>query len=301
MFRRKPKAPEPVGRSVRRAGTSKPAFSYYTNRVSEGPVERAPERRKPAQEGRGGVRNLFASYAFWVLLLAVVVCAGKVLLLSNDPKVEVVGKTAISGGYLKPTSVYQQAVAKLLDTSVANRSKLTADPEGVALELKHEFPELQDVSIDIPLVSNRPIVYVQPATPSLVLRSTHGDYVLNQSGLTLSSVHTLPAGVVQVVDQSGQTPKPGTQTLPSSTIAFVQMVAFQFKTAKLPINNFILPASAPYELDVRLTGQPYIIRFNLQEDARVQSGAAIGTVQRLKGTVPAQYIDVRTPGRVYYK
>ncbi len=150
-------------------------------------------------------------------------------------------------------------------------------------------------------MSNRPIVYVQPATPSLVLRSRHGDYVLNQSGLTLSSARTLPAGVVQVVDQSGQTPKPGMQTLPSSTITFVQMVAFQFKAAKLPINNFILPANAPYELDVRLTGQPYVIRFNLQEDARVQSGAAIGTVQQLKGAMPAQYIDVRAPGRVYYK
>ena len=137
MFGRKPKATEPVGRSVQRAGNSKPAFSYYTNRVTEGPVERVPDRRKPARkEGRGGVRNLFASYAFWVLLLVVIACAGKVLLLSNNPKVQVVGQTAVSNSYLKPMSVYQQAVSRLLDTSVANRSKLTADPDGIAAALK---------------------------------------------------------------------------------------------------------------------------------------------------------------------
>jgi hypothetical protein len=150
-------------------------------------------------------------------------------------------------------------------------------------------------------VNSRPIIYIQPADPSLIIQTTYGNYTVNKSGLVLSALTTLPPGVQVVVDQSSLVARPGKLALPSSTVAFVQTVAYQFKAAGLNISAVVLPASNPYELDIRLEGKPYIIRFNLEADALTQSGAAIATLQQLGSTVPSTYIDVRVPGRVYYK
>jgi len=291
-------------RQVQRGRGTSPAFSYYTNRVPGGPIERTQDRREqPEAEKKkdSSFKAFLAGLPFWFLLVVVVVCVGKILLLSNDPKIVVVGSTPTSSVYLKPTTTYEAAAQKLLAKSVANRSKLTIDADGVALALKQKFPELQDVSMSIPLVNSRPVIYIQPTDPSLIIQTTHGNYALSKSGLVLTSLSTLPAGVQLVVDQSSLVPQLGKQVLPSSAVSFVQIVAYQFKAANLSISAFVLPASSPYEVDVRLEGKPYIVRFNLEEDALTQSGAAIATIQQLGGTVPADYVDVRTPGRVYYK
>jgi len=239
---------------------------------------------------------------FWILLLVVVVCTIKILSLSNDPKVIVVGDNSSGSNYLQSDAVYVVAAQKLLATSITNKSKLTVNTNGITQSLKREFPELADVSMSIPLVSNRPVVYIQPAVPSLVLQSTKdSNFAINDTGFVLSQLSSLPSGVPLVIDQSGLSPSPGRQLIPSGTVSFVKTVAYQFGAAHLTISSFVLPAGSPYELDAHLTGKPYAIRFNLENDALTQSGAAIATVQQLGGKVPSDYIDVRVPGRVYYK
>lgn len=316
MFRRKAKTAEQGGRvtegrhrSKQGAEAPRAYTTYYTNRVSEGERQSVSERRERTDQadaqrsGTGRLQAFFSVALFWVLIAVVAVCAGKVLLLSTDPKVLIVGQTHTTAVYTQSAEVYEAAAQKLLATSVTNRSKLTMDSDGVARQLEAEFPELQAVSVSIPLVASRPVVYVQPASPSLVLKTTRGNYALNKSGLALTALRELPAGVPQVVDQSGITPHPGKQALPSSTVAFIQTVAYQLKAQKLSESAYVLPANAPYELDVRLANEPYDVRFSLRADALTQSGAAVATVQQLSkaGTTPAAYIDVRVPGRVYYK
>jgi hypothetical protein len=84
-------------------------------------------------------------------------------------------------------------------------------------------------------------------------------------------------------------------------VSFIQTLAYQFSEAKIAVSAYALPAGSPYELDVRLEDKPYMIRCSLVADALVQSGAAIATLQHLGNTVPREYLDVRVPGRVYYK
>ena len=303
---RKNKNPPEQGRGrrqVSQGGSPNPAFSYYTSRPSEVSRPRAVARQEQTETGKG--RRLphlpFAQLPFWFLVIIFAVCVLKVLLLSTNPKVEVVGKSTISASYLQPSSVYISAAHKLLASSLTNRTKLTVNLDGTARALEQQFPELQTVSLAVPLVGNRPIVYLQVAQPSLVLQTGHGNFALNKAGIVLAKLHALPTGVPLVVDQSTSTPHPGKQYLPGSTVSFVQTVAYQLAAAHLTISTFVLPAGAPYELDVRLEGQPYVIRCNLEEDAAVQSGAAIAIVQSLGSNIPGSYVDVRTPGRAYYK
>ncbi|HSX16188.1 MAG TPA: hypothetical protein VLF40_05330 [Candidatus Saccharimonadales bacterium] len=284
------------------AGPSK-AFSYYTYRSGDTPPDRIQMHPEHAREGEAKARlNLHISrLPYWGLVAIALVCLVKVLYLTTTPKVIVLGKTDVSAVYLQPNDVYTAAGRKLLTSSITNRSKLTADLTGTAKAMQGQFPELQAVSLSLPLMGNRPIMYVQVAQPSLVLRTARGDYALNGSGVVLARLHTLPTGVPTAVDQSAAIPRPGKQFLPGSTVSFMRTVAYQLDTAHLKLATFTLPPDAPYEVDVRLEGAAYYIRCNLQEDALEQSGAIVATLQKLGGGTPGSYLDVRVPGRVYYK
>jgi hypothetical protein len=305
MFGRKNK-PEPEQgrdrRQVSRSGGS-PAFSYYNNRAPEVTERRSPNRQDASETGksRRSMPRSLAQLPFWGLILVAGLCLIKVLFLSTSPKVVLLGNTPVSATYVRTTQAYADAAHKQLTSSLTSHSKLTVNLNGTAEALERQFPELQAVSMTVPLVSSRPIVYVQVAQPSVVLQTASGNYALNKSGLVLAKLRSVPSGVPIVVDQSGASPVPGKQYLSSSTISFIQTVAYQLTAAKIDVSTYVLPASSLYELDAHIDGQPYSIKYNLQGDALLQSGAAIATMQHLGSTTPKEYIDVRVPDRVYYK
>ena len=306
MKLRKNKSEPEQGRESRRIprrGAANPAFSYYTTRTSLNVAEGKRKQRKEASEPapKPLARPWRAQLPFWLFVLVGLVCVLKVLTLSTNPKVILLGDNAVTATYQQEPGAYASAAHELLDNSITNRSKLTVNTTGTVTALERQFPELQTVSLTVPLISSRPILYVQVAQPSVVLRTTHGNYALNKSGIVLAKLKSLPKDVPQVVDQSGAIVTPGKQFLPSSTIAFIQTLDYQFQTAKQPIDAFVLSTQSAYELDARLEGQSYSIRMNLQADPLVQSGAAIAALQNIGGTGPKEYIDVRLPGRVYYR
>ncbi|HSX07220.1 MAG TPA: hypothetical protein VLG92_05885 [Candidatus Saccharimonadia bacterium] len=301
-----------LGRQVQRGGAANPAFSYYNKgRTAEVPRERlAPQRQQlvePQEQGRGrgasAPRSMASALPFWLLTGLVTACVIKVLWLSTDPRVIIVGNTTTSSVYAESAAKYELTARTFLAGSVANRSKITADLDGTARKLEHAFPELAQVTVSIPLVSNRPVVYAEIAQPSLTLQMSQGNYALNKAGVVLARTPKVAARVPVVVDQSSVAPKLGTQYLPSSAVSFIQTVEYQLRSAHMTIDTFVLPPGSPYELDVHLSSQAFLVRFNLEENALVQSGSAIATIQHLtaEGNLPKAYLDVRVPGRVYYK
>ena len=89
--------------------------------------------------------------------------------------------------------------------------------------------------------------------------------------------------------------------LPASHVAFMQKVDYQLTQKEFVIDRFILPKNSAYEVNVRLKGKPFAIRFNLAEDATVQSGAAVAVLEQLGEASPSTYLDVRVPGRAFYR
>lgn len=308
MLGQKPKQPEQgtvPGRQVQRSGGVNPAFSYY-NRRSPHDVRHPEAGRPKPSKPRSNLRRYllqtkWSAAPFWLLVGLIVLCGLKVLSLSTNPRVVIVGNSAVATRYLQPSNVYASAAHKLLTRSITNRSKITVNLEGTALQLQREFPELQTVSLGMPLISNRPIVYVQPAQPSVIVQNGSGVYALNQNGVVLSKLPAPVGNTPIAIDQTDGRILVGKQYLPSSTVVFVQTLTYQLNAAHMPISTLTLPSSAPYEIDFHVSGQTFTVRCNLAADATVQSGAVIATVQHLGNHVPANYLDVRTPGRVYYK
>lgn len=283
--------------------TQQPTFSYYANRMPSETTRLRSEQTIAAKElgqKKADSPSFFSQALSWLGLVLFIAVMARALSLSNESRVIVSEKTSAQTVSQESLERYAAYADKLLGDSVLNRSKVTINTTGIEKAMQAEFPELESVVVTVPLVSMRPIVYVLP-TPALIsIETTKGTFSLGSNGRVIAKIPEGGNKGLVVRDLSGVPPEIGGSLLPSSTMKFIQTLEYQFSKAALPIESLTLPNSASFELDAKLAGRAGAIKFNLEENAQQQSGAAIGTLRKLGGT-PWQYIDVRVPERAYYK
>jgi hypothetical protein len=310
-----PKIPNQSNRR-RRDSTKLPrgeAFSYYSarnNRPSDEPSKTRQSGTNIEAESTPKSNIHWWEHLPTIILTAVILfCLGYELILSTNPKV-VVMRGSTSTYLLKPLNVYENAASKLLNKSFSNQNKLTINTGDIAAKLKTKFPELGSITITLPVLGHQPDIYISPATPELILGTQgFGSYLIGSTGTTLVNINNvkLPATIqlYTVTDESGVRVRAGEEILSISDINFIQFVTSQMLANKMNIKNMLLPGQSR-ELDVYFTTEPYFVKFNLDayNSLKEQVGAFLTTKQYLttsNSPTPVQYIDVRVPGRVYYK
>lgn len=297
MFRKKPKT-QPRRSTAEYQSAN--VFSYYASRSrTETPVGRHDE-----QPGRTNT-SWWKHLPSLISLIAMAICAGYILSLSTNPKVRLytgVGNDVL----LRDLGVYQRVAQDIMSSSLLNSTKLTINTEGLADKLQSQFPELTDVSVTIPLSGRRPIFEILPSKTALILIAKNGAFVVNEQGVAIMRLSELPKSsnlsIPSTTDESGLSVEVGKAALPATTASFITEVVTQLKTNNVSISGMSLPLIAN-ELHVRISGQPYYIKFNLQGRARDQSGTYLAIKKRLETdkVTPAEYIDVRVEERAYYK
>lgn len=292
------------GSSVR--DQAAPSMNYYAKR---NPAPEPRNRNKlPTETAK---RKLKLAHSFWlprfgllILIIVSVVTLLSILSLSSNPKVVVLGSSSVA---LHSNQTYQQAAQQILKGSLLNGNKITINSQAVARELQKKYPELTSVSVTLPLLGHRPIVYVEPAQPSLMLATTYGNYIIDSNGRVLAednaqkSVSAL--NLPHVTDQSGIRPVVGKQAMPASTVQFIHIVQTELAAKQITTTVMVLPPASS-QLNVYISGVSYYVKFNLQSGtARKQSGTFLAARANLagQGITPAEYFDVRVEGRAYYK
>jgi hypothetical protein len=306
MFKKNPQQPtERLRRPVQQSPQRSAVFSYHANRTPrtgasvrdiqqvEKPIRTRPKRDWLRQMPLIGIA---------VLTLAVVMLN---MQLGTAVTVRFTGDTK-SQVFLRDKSDYESA-AQAAFTGIMNRNKLTVNTEQVVNRLTKQFPEIDAVSVSLPLLGNRPTIYIQPATPTLILAtSDNGVYILDRDGRALirgAQIASLRALRVPVVtDQSGLPITIGKVALPRDTVAFIDDVAYQLGHKGIAIESLLLPAGTN-ELQLRVKGAGYYAKFNVYGNAREEAGAFIALTKRLSDShiTPKEYVDVRVEGRVYYR
>ena len=307
MFHKTPK----VSQERRRPTTpgNSVVFSYHANRSAQlGPQGRTSEADRTAtavrRAKRAGWFRRGPMMAAGILLVMLLLFN---MVLSSKARVVTIGD-ARGTIFLRNQETYTEAAQQVLGASVFNKTKLTANTGHIAQELQTKFPELQSVSVSVPLVGHQPTVYIQPASPKLLLSTTDGSmYVVDNLGRALIVASQVPhlekLGLPVVSDQSGLAVKPGSNVLPSTSVFFITEIVGQLRAKNLTITSLTLPAGTS-ELDVKIGGAPYTVKFNLRGDARAEAGAFLAVKQELETggkAIPSSYIDVRVEDRVYYR
>ena len=306
MFAKKqPTTPERVRRPVQQVQRPATVFSYHSSRNTRTGTN-GRDIEEPNRPQHTGPRfPILKQTPQIAMILVVVLLVLFCLRLTSDAKVVPVENGA-GQVFLRDPSVYAAAVTKDLH-GLVNGNKLTIDTAKISSDLKEQFPELAAVSVSLPFIGNQPVVYVQPATPKIILATTNNSlYILDSAGRALISgkqVHDLAALDVPVVtDQSSIALQVGRVALPGATVQFIDEVVYQLKAAHVPIESLTLPAGTN-ELHVKPKGVGYYVKYNLYGNAREAAGTHIALQQRLakEHKTPQEYVDVRVENRVYYK
>jgi hypothetical protein len=255
------------------------------------------------------------SFEFWArrsgLFLAIVaalVCAVSIISLSNQPRIVLLDVQKNSYAF-HDAAQYQQAAAKHLSSSIWNKNKITVNTGKASSDLQRQFPELSEVTITLPLVGHRPIYYLRANAPAFVIQTLSGSFVLDVTGKALITTAAAPATTVEtlpiITDQSGLHATVGKQVISSREAAFIRTVITTLAAKNVSVSSLNLPANAAQQLDVRLAGKPYVVKFNMHDTTTVrqQVGTYLATANNLaeQNITPAQYIDVRVLGRAYYQ
>jgi hypothetical protein len=284
-----------------------PSTFLYSARRSEQDrdIGRQAQRESAQPTARKFGHFWLRRFGVVILLVAAIASAVNVLTLSTSAKVMTL-TTTYNRSFLRPTKVYEAAASQQLQHSVWNHNKITIDTAKLSQQLLNQFPELSSVSVAVPLLAHRPLVYIQPAQPALVLTTRNGSFVVDTTGKALirgASPAVLNQPQLPIVnDQSGLRLQPNHQALSAASVGFIQTVTAQLAAKQFTVSGMTLPA-ATSELDVQLAGQPYLVKLNLQSvNPRGQAGTFLATIAQLRrqNIVPAKYVDVRVDGRAYY-
>lgn len=281
-------------------------FSYRSNR-SEDVVPRhrlRPEMATTAQNS-GGIGRNWLSWRYaptFLAMLAIIVCIAYNMLLSSTPRIIVSG-TADERALLRDTSVYVTAIRKELENSFWNRTKVTFNTNNVAQSLTRKFPEVESLRVALPVIGQKPIIYIVPTLPRVILETNNGTYVVDANGKAITDItDKVLTPVLRVRDESGVTVALGTQAVPQRSIVFIAELQRQLLAKKITATQYILPA-ASQSVVVMFQNKQYMGKFTFQQDVLQQAGAFIATYEKLEetSTEPVNYIDVRVPERVYVK
>lgn len=297
------------GRSPRLASRQAPIFSYHANRA----VRESSQLRDAGREARQveqAQRTVAKKQRLMRLprvaaALAVAFVAVLCLQLSSQASVVPLGTKEGQKLFLRDKGVYEAAVRQAFST-FSNRNKLTVNGAKISADLKRQFPELQTVSVSLPVIGDRPKVYIQPAVPQLILVGKNGMFVLDNNGRALISGNQVPRlhdlGIPVVNDQSDIGFETGDIALPRFAVAFITEVIGQLSAKELRVASATLPIGSN-ELHVKIEGQPYTVKFNLHGRAREEAGSFIAVKEYLEGQrrVPSEYIDVRVENKAYYR
>jgi cell division septal protein FtsQ len=282
-------------KSTKASGGSRIPLNYYRS----GPPQAAASpfiKRTSKKTGRR--RKFFVRSLDLALIIVFLIGLIYSLLLQSTPSL------SLNSTAYHPLSDYQ-AVANASMRSLKDRNKITFDQASVSATLRKEFPEIADVAVVLPVFSETAQVTVSVATPSFLLSSSGQTFVIDSLGVAIGISPTeLPQfkSLTTLVDHSGFGAVASQQVLSAQTVNFIDNLLAQLNYGAVPVKSLVLPAAAD-ELDLYTTDHAYYTKFYLGGNALLEAGQYLAARHNFasSGTQPGQYLDVRVPGKIFYK
>jgi hypothetical protein len=285
-----------INRSRRAAKTQnitpKRPLTYYRSpaKSDQSPFEK--RQIKPSK-----VRKIFTS------LLNIIIILAALIGLAYSLMVKPTASLSLNASPYHSRLDYEQAVSDQL-RHLRNRNKVTFDKASINQSIIKQFPEISNVSIELPVFSQTPHFSINVAGPSLFLNNETGSYILDKNGVAVSRSEDLPKvkNLTSIEDHSNFPIHIGEQVFSTNQVEFIRQLSSQCQRAKVPIKSLSLPAKVQ-ELDLRTSDQAYYIKLFFGEDVLPQVGQYLAARHQFDrtSTQPTEYLDVRVAGKIFYK
>lgn len=275
------------------------AFSYYNKRGLDNRNLGRRQPEAPAPQSQEGRRRVLST----LILILIVGLLGYSLLLEPSPRVRVIQSDQAA---YATQEKYQEGISAIWREQLGNRLKLTVNSAQIEQKILNKYPELAEVDISLPVAGKRPLVVLTPHRVALSITNRQGTFYANSQGKILASANELDVlnrqdNFKEVVDQSGLELAPGTYVLSESNVETVLSLVAGLEQSGQKVAGLVLPPVIN-ELDIRLEGKAYILKFNLVEDPEQGVGAFVAFLIASKGqTQPQEYVDLRVPSKAFYR
>lgn len=282
----KKKAPRARQRVV--ADTSVNMTTYYRS-GSDKKAPPAPKRRKTHSK-------IFLRLVDFIGVLAIFGLFGYSLLISSNPKV-IVSNTGFNSveTYKITTTEYMSAISA--------RNKITFDEESLVKQLQSRFPEINNVAVELPLLSPVAVVRLDITKPVFILNNSGSLFIVGDNGRAVTSAkdYASLADLPVVNDETGYRAVLGRQVMSEDGVKFINQLLAVCKVNGISIQSITLPPIAQ-EIRLRAAGDAYFVKLLLSGDANIQTGQYLAARERFENSEkPSEYLDVRVPGKIYYK
>jgi hypothetical protein len=268
-------------------------LTYYR---SGGPTSSSPfEKAAPAP--RPKLKKISLSAINLALLAIILFGLFYISLVKSSPKL------SLNSQVYHPAGVYRAVAADRL-LSLKNHNKISFSEQAVIQALQLRFPEIASATLELPIFSQTPNIRLYISPPALFLNNQGTTYVVDQQGRAVARANELPQikDLPTISDSSGFSASKGSAALSAQGVSFAQALIAHCQQAKIPVKSLTLPAK-PGELDLRTTDKDYYTKFFLAGNQAQQIGQFLASRHQFEtgGPQPAEYLDVRVPGKIFYK
>lgn len=282
--------------------SNRDVFSYHNAGTVSGSSTDRDRRNRVITTSRNNSRLNWRIWPTLLMGMTLIISIGYMLTLSSSPRIVIDDQDRAL--ILRPIEDYNKIASSILEASILNRNKITVNAVGFSTAMRHQFPELEQADLAIPLVDRHPVIKLRFSKPVMRLTTKQSDtYFLDVNGRALlkDTQGTSDSILPIVVDESGLSVEVGKGVLTKQTIEFITTVNHQLSNSNISVENISLPPNA-HRLHIKIAGKPYFIKFNTLTDAKVSSGSAIALIKKLEAEhiTPSQYIDLRVEEKAYY-
>jgi cell division septal protein FtsQ len=273
---------------------SKTPLTFYRSAKADSDAG-SPFKNKQAPSSK--LRIFILSFFNWLMVALLLILLAYSLIIKPSAKVEP------SSQIFHTSDNYTAATNKIL-RGLKYSNKVTFNENSLIDKLQEQFPEIVSARVELPIFAQTPVVHLKVANASFVLSSNSQTYIIDSEGVAVAKASDYPNAqkLIVVDDQSGFNVGVGKQVMSAGAVNFINTLAKQSERSKVAISSLTLPRLAQ-ELDLRTIDRPYYVKFYLGGDVYLQAGQFLSSRKQFddSSSQPAEYLDVRIPGKIFFK
>ncbi len=196
-------------------------------------------------------------------------------------------------------SIYKKELLEIINSNIQDNTNLFAYPSSeIEKQIKEKIRNIAEVKIYKSPPNALKVVIIQRKPMSVLIRGEK-KYIVDNYGVTFREYNKKDSSLPQIIDDRSETISIGDKVLTTSFLTFIVDLsknvtsALSTKITKIEIKENIF--------EVRV----YVEKgFNMIFDTSYSSTEQIADAKKaleIIGNKPIEYLDLRIPGKVYYK
>lgn len=239
------------------------------------------------------------------ILLIVAVGAGIVLLslfvalqLTTSVRISLIHtESAVSQSQ---QAAYKKAVEQYLDTHPIERLRFAMNTSQLLRSVQKDHPEVDGLKVQSDGLGKASFVMTVRKPVAMWVTGATTLFVDNDGITFHDNYYNAPQ--VQVVDNSGASVPQGEAVTSSRLLSFVGQIVSKAQARGLAIKEIEIPAGAIRKVVVHVKDISTKVYMTIDRGAGEQVEDMVDSLSYLKNhTTTADYVDVRTPGKAFYK